>query len=1761
MRLHLTIQRHGLPVTRILWTTSPPSLFGHNLPSPSSLIPAASSAITSSRVPNALYSNEGYTVAQLLEDVNEVIPLETEPRLFDHESSGQWGLEDYVVEVGGSECLHFMEVQGLLRDGDEVLIRALQISDLRARRLSGRHQISTDGKHLIDGVPFGKPFLKRPTASRPAIAIPPRKKRRATLALWGNRSNYEEEDTEWAPTHIGSQKELSILKPEAELGDAYENAYQDDYEDYHEQDDGDGTVIRHTIDQASETDEGSDLEVEDLTQELQDLKKDMDIPVVPELEKAHVEETVPRKSSIARHFATRLSDGALSRRDSKVVRFDQEKQHEPSATKAEASTVVCESTSKKSAHSISSPSNSSSSVSDSSESDSQYDSSSDESDAESDSVSSESDSESSSESEEESTSDSSSSESEDEFEDFNATSAVQKLATKVNPPGEGSLRTKKSNQRTKLRRRLAKLKELGILGKQADFASLRKWEEEHGNSFYIPETRAAIKKQEQEEFEAKRQKLLRELESGGIDISAISEQENLTPEVDFENTLGQPEDEVYETANDATEISPQVEHRRTLDVASTRRLLFGSLGVRTPCSKEEEEATRKKLAGKAQKFVPPQAAPEDTVEHVEGELEVDWRDKLTLGATECLYDDIELSTPPFPFEQHWDAEAGNIIRQRNGRNRKRKRRQQLQVYEEEYNEGESYLEDSMQLNYDDVEEPAAAQTNGKESEDALPPLPSDPSALPNLTGSEAKPGLVFAFKQLDVSKATNWQPVVSEYRVAVISEVFNDNILSIQLAEPYRRQPKDTDEEEGPFQYSGFEMPGFDDQGEDDGFREVPFDDLIDPKLLRAAQADNGGEMNATNSPAVEEPIDPTAVGGGREDQQLLGGPIQRPSCPECASNVLDKDASPIRSPQFEGFDFVPNGSNPSSNATSTSITSPKAEMPENSSPKEEKERSLSTCPPNAVKPNDNSGSGLTDQLQAPSSPSSIVSLHRLLNEFIGRHPSPPVNETTSISSVNQRESSPARPSSQESIVPNPFYKIDKAHEERQREAQGSSHSGLRQPSSSSRPHKSTKADRESPSSAQDTSLANMVQGSIRQETKGEVLEPQGPSAPQMSDFIVDLTQSSPLVSPSGSDEDYAKSHRLARGSATKNIPSTRRKTRQSSSQTGMHKRQGTQATVSPLRKSRRRKSYGAASHPYLSHLHCHFPPSRRRLFPPATMAQEYKLKDITSLGGIKGLEKVECEVEGVQDGKVLLVKSDGKVHAISPRCTHYGAPLKLGVVSPEGRITCPWHGACFNITTGDVEDAPAPAALNTFELVERDGAVYIIGEEAAIKAGQRPTDIQCSADGGGGLVIVGGGSGALGVLLSIRDLKYQGPITLITREPNLIIDRPKLSKALIPDAEKLLLRPAHWYRDAGIETVTDEVTSVDFAQKTVATRSGKSYPYTKLVLATGGVPRTLPLEGFQVLENIFTLRTVADVQDILAAIGTNKQKRIVVIGSSFIGMEVGNALAKDNHVTIVGQEQAPLQRVMGLDVGRIFQRNLETAAGVTFRLAAPAVARATPSPDDPRKVGAVHLRDGTLLPADLVILGVGVRPATDYLHGNPAVSLELDGSIRTNEHFAVPGLHDDVFAVGDIATYPYHGPGAAPHTGSLVRIEHWNVAQNAGRAVSRAIVHTLNRSSSSSSLQTLKPKTFIPVFWSALGAQLRYCGSTANGWDDVLLQGEPDNAKFVAYYCRGETVVAVATMGMDPVMVKSAELMRKHNMLTKTQIQSGCDVLSVGVF
>ncbi|GFG06591.1 hypothetical protein IFM5058_02997 [Aspergillus udagawae] len=1262
MRLHLIIQRHGLPVTRILWTTSPPSMYGQATPS-SSVIPAASSAISSTRAPNALYSNGGYTIAQLLEDVNEVVPLETEPAIFDSESSGQWGLEDYAVEVGGSECLHFMEVDGLLRDGDEVVIRALQIADLRARRLSGRHQISGDGKHLIDGVPFGRPFLKRQTSSRPAIAIPPRKKRRTILATWDVDAGYGDDEAQWTiPGRVSSMKELSRLKAHDDdtIHDEYTDYHHDDdYEDYHEsqEESGDGTVIRHPlsegeVDEASESDTGdSDFETEDLAEELEALEKDRETVSLPLVEVPEKKPTGPggyplrTRASILRTTSGRHpdhqaaikspSEANSSRRDSRAVRFKgTQRQPSPCPSQSEGDSHLskAEQTSEDSPSIYKSFSSSSSSDTDDSTSDEEDSASPSETTTSASEVSSSESEVEDVESEDDDSSsvsdESTTSESEDE--PLSSPAWNRQLQPKMNPPGHGSLRTKKSNQRNKLRRRLSKLKELGALPAEADFAALREWEAKNGVWYEPPEHKPNEKRrtneEEQEEFEAKRQKLLHALATGGVDVDAITEKENELPQA---KTTHEPaeEDAEYDGA-----VVESANKRRTLDVASSRRLLFGSLGVRAPRSKEDEDATRKKLAGKVNNFRAQISEQQAPAEESDSEAETNWEDKLVLKATECVFDDIELSTPPFPFEQRWDAEAHQIIKKRKGWGRKRKRRQQLQVYEadeyEDYAEDNNghYTEEDIQLNYDDPEQQLSTElTNGVEPadeeaseniQDDLPPLPADLSSVRDLTEGDLKQGSVIAFKQLVVSKETNWQPTVSDYLVARIDDVFEDNVLKLQLAKRDRRQveqPDEDDEDDGTRGYDKFEMPGMDDdQAEDDGFREISFADLFDAKLVRAADvADVGGPDKVSNSSAAEgsflqnskttgedetmgeaEAVNdsntsspqPSVSSQARED---LGTPADETleavdhTAEGTGGSGPEEDASPvIQSPQFVGFhspqaETRPSLPEPSLEQETREVTSVATQNADGGDDCGDQSNSLphategpstprSTVPPNTF--NDAPpATGSEDELQLLSSPDNFVNFNRLLEQlFQGKLPTPgspvPKNEPGDSPGMPRSRAS----SSSSSFVPNPFYQVDKAHEDRlQRGSQkAKGHTVTEEDGSAvdSAPPKSqlsTPISRKTPTSAQpqrsptpqDQSLMSSIEESNWLNRHDEASGTQPPTASQLS-TIVDLTQSSPPVSPGGSDEDFAKSHRLPRDPewVQKNVPSTRRRTRLSSS-------------------------------------------------------------------------------------------------------------------------------------------------------------------------------------------------------------------------------------------------------------------------------------------------------------------------------------------------------------------------------------------------------------------------------------------------------------------------------------------------------------------------------------------------------------------------------------------------------------------------------------
>ncbi|EKM78680.1 hypothetical protein AGABI1DRAFT_85596 [Agaricus bisporus var. burnettii JB137-S8] len=510
--------------------------------------------------------------------------------------------------------------------------------------------------------------------------------------------------------------------------------------------------------------------------------------------------------------------------------------------------------------------------------------------------------------------------------------------------------------------------------------------------------------------------------------------------------------------------------------------------------------------------------------------------------------------------------------------------------------------------------------------------------------------------------------------------------------------------------------------------------------------------------------------------------------------------------------------------------------------------------------------------------------------------------------------------------------------------------------------------------------------------------------------------------------------------------------------------------------------------------------------------------------------------------GKVLLSRLGDRIQATSAWCTHYGAPLSKGVLVADGRVVCPWHGACFNVCTGDIEDAPALAAIHSFKTHVADGKIHVSAHpENTLKDNMRryPGLLNEDTSFKKGLIIVGGGAGAFFAVDSLREYGYKLPITILSKEPHAPIDRTKLSKALITDPTGITLRtPA----DLKIKYGTTlrlgvEVTSIDPKKKTVTIDNADTLTYEKLILAPGGIPRRLPIEGAD-LENVFTLRGVEDAKKIDAA--AQEGKRAVVIGSSFISMELVVAFGKRKlaSIDVIGMEEFPFEAVLGKEVGG-GQKKYHESQGIKFHMQTK-VEKIVPKEDNPKLAGGVVV-NGTTIPADFVIMGVGVRPATDFLKGS-GIEIEQDGSVRVDEYLRVRTGADteNIYAIGDIATYP------AP-AGVEKRIEHWDVAGNHGRAAGKHICG-----------KTV-PFGTVPIFWSAQGGQLRYCGSSSK-IDDVIVQGDPSQNKFIAFHVENGSVVAVSSMQNDPIVTKSSQLLKVGLMPTPEELRAGKDVMSIDI-
>ncbi len=457
----------------------------------------------------------------------------------------------------------------------------------------------------------------------------------------------------------------------------------------------------------------------------------------------------------------------------------------------------------------------------------------------------------------------------------------------------------------------------------------------------------------------------------------------------------------------------------------------------------------------------------------------------------------------------------------------------------------------------------------------------------------------------------------------------------------------------------------------------------------------------------------------------------------------------------------------------------------------------------------------------------------------------------------------------------------------------------------------------------------------------------------------------------------------------------------------------------------------------------------------------------------------------------VILARRGDECFAIGAICTHYGAPLADGLVV-EDTVRCPWHHACFSLRSGEVLRAPALTPIACWRVEQRDGIAYVHEKL------ERPGRAARAASGAPkSIVVIGSGGAGNAAAEMLRAQGYAGGITMLSADAAPPYDRPNLSKGTLAGTGAAAIMPPRslaFYEQHHIDLrLNARVVRIDTAAKEVEVGDGSRHGYDALLLATGADPVRLELPGAD-LPHVHYLRTSADCDALIAAAGT--AKRAVVIGASFIGLEVAASLrARKLDVQVIGRESVPMEKVLGAEVGG-FIRRLHEGHGVKFHLGtSPASIDAT----------GVTLHDGARLDADLVVIGVGVRPNVSLAQ---QAGLAIDRGVSVDEHLAtsVP----DIFAAGDIARWP------DPLTGERIRVEHWVVAERQGQTAARNMLGRRERFDA------------VPFFWTEqYDFGLAYVGH-AEPFDEVEIDGKLDQRDCTITYGRSGSKLAVAVVHRD---------------------------------
>jgi apoptosis-inducing factor 3 len=466
-----------------------------------------------------------------------------------------------------------------------------------------------------------------------------------------------------------------------------------------------------------------------------------------------------------------------------------------------------------------------------------------------------------------------------------------------------------------------------------------------------------------------------------------------------------------------------------------------------------------------------------------------------------------------------------------------------------------------------------------------------------------------------------------------------------------------------------------------------------------------------------------------------------------------------------------------------------------------------------------------------------------------------------------------------------------------------------------------------------------------------------------------------------------------------------------------------------------------------------------------------------------------------VNQDAVLLARQGDEFFAIGATCSHYSGPLAEGLMAGD-TVRCPWHHARFSLRTGEAIGAPAFNALPCWRVEKSDDKVFVRERTAPADRSEpsKPARATVKPDR---IVIVGGGAAGFAAAEMLRREGFGGSLTLVSADNEPPYDRPNCSKDYLAGSapeDWMPLKPAEFYKEYSIDLqLGSEVTAIDSGPRQVALANGRKIAFDKLLLATGAEPVRLQLPGAD-QPHVHVLRSLSDARAIIA--NATAARHAVVIGASFIGLEVAAALRTRNlDVHVVAPERRPLERILGPEFGD-FIRELHEKHGVVFHLE-----------DTVTSIEGTNakLKSGATLPADVVVVGVGVRPRLQLAE---RAGVKIDRGVAVNEYLetSIP----DIYAAGDIARWP------DPHTGENLRIEHWVVAERQGQAVARNMLGQEQRFSE------------VPFFWSQhYDVPINYVGH-AEKWDSVDIDGNIKSRDCLVRYRQNGKVLAVASIFRD---------------------------------